>query len=195
MGPAAGAAAVLPRGMDEKAGDRAMALLETILRGYVLDPDGLHGIRHWGRVLDNGLKLAAINGADARVVVLFAALHDARRENDDDDPEHGSRGASLGRVLREGGPLQSALSALTDGSFELLVTACTLHTSARSHPDITVATCFDADRLDLPRCGIRIDPSRLCTRAARDLAVVRWATARSLANHVGDGLELLRALE
>jgi uncharacterized protein len=185
-----------------------MSLLETILRGYVLDRDGLHGVAHWGRVLENGLRLATLTGADPRVVTLFALFHDARRENDDHDPEHGARGAALAREMRERvegvegmrgvtvpeGAGGSLLAALPEDSFQLLITACTLHTSARSHADVTVATCFDADRLDLPRCGIRIDPSRLCTPAARDPSLVRWATSQSIANHAGDGLARLRTL-
>ncbi len=174
-----------------------MSLLETVLRGYVLDPDGLHGLRHWGRVLENGLRLASVNGADERVVVLFALLHDARRENDDDDPEHGARGAALAReirLLQERAGAGGAVRALPGDAFERLVEACTLHTSARSHPDVTVATCFDADRLDLPRCGIRVDPARLCTPAARDVEIVGWARQRSLSDHEGEGLRILRSL-
>jgi len=128
------------------------------------------------------------------VVTLFALFHDARRENDDHDPEHGARGAALAREIREAGERYGVLHDLTDDSFQLLITAFTLHTSARSHADVTVATCFDADRLDLPRCGIRIDPSRLCTPAARDPSLVRWATSQSIANHAGDGLARLRTL-
>lgn len=171
-----------------------MSLLETILRGYVLDRDGLHGVAHWGRVLENGLRLAPLTGADPRVVTLFALFHDARRENDDHDPEHGARGAALARELREAGERYGVLHDLPDDSFQLLITACTLHTSARSHADVTVATCFDADRLDLPRCGIRVDPVRLCSSAAREAPLIRWATERSLANHEGEGLAMLRSL-
>ncbi len=171
-----------------------MSLLETILPGYVLDRDGLHGLRHWGRVLENGLRLAPLTGADPRVVTLFALFHDARRENDDHDPEHGVRGAALARELREAGERYGVLHDLPDDSFQLLITACTLHTSARSHADVTVATCFDADRLDLPRCGIRVDPARLCTPAARDMEIVGWARQRSLSDHEGEGLRVLRSL-
>jgi hypothetical protein len=33
--------------------------------------------------------------------------------------------------------------------------------------DITVQTCWDADRLDLPRVGIQPLPQFLCTEAAK----------------------------
>lgn len=168
-----------------------MSLLEAILSEYPLDPDGIHGVRHWARVLDNGLRLAPLTGADPRVVTLFALFHDSRRENDDFDPDHGRRGAELARVLRgQHGPLAD----LPDASFDALVTACSLHTHARTHRDPTVATCFDADRLDLPRCGILVDPARLCTDAARDPAMVRWATDRSEADVLSESFALFRAL-
>jgi uncharacterized protein len=145
-------------------------------------------------VLENGLRLAPLTGADPRVVTLFALFHDARRENDDHDPEHGARGAALARELREAGERYGVLHDLPDDSFQLLIAACTLHTSARSHADVTVATCFDADRLDLPRCGIRVDPARLCTSAARDMEIVGWARQRSISDHEGEGLRVLRSL-
>jgi uncharacterized protein len=46
--------------------------------------------------------------------------------------------------------------------------------------DVTVQTCWDADRLDLGRVGIRPVASRLCTPAARAPDVIAWAYARSL---------------
>jgi uncharacterized protein len=154
-----------------------MSLLSTILEDYELDPDGLHGVGHWARVFDNGLRLVPLTGAHPMVVTLFALFHDSRRVNECDDPDHGKRGATLAKKLRPGNP---ALMSLDDDAFGLLVTACTLHTSARSHPDPTVATCFDADRLDLPRCGFNVDPKRLCTAAARDPRTIEWAHRRSI---------------
>jgi hypothetical protein len=40
----------------------------------------------------------------------------------------------------------TSLPALrNDDDFSLLITACSLHTSARTHDDITVQACFDSD--------------------------------------------------
>ena len=64
----------------------------------------------------------------------------------------------------------------------LLVVACQGHSDGQTHEDVTVSTCWDADRLDLGRVGIRPDPRRLCTAAARDPALIQWAFARSVAN-------------
>ena len=46
--------------------------------------------------------------------------------------------------------------------------------------DATVLTCWDADRLDLGRVGIRPDPKYLCTPAARDPEMLASAYLRSL---------------
>ncbi len=41
--------------------------------------------------------------------------------------------------------------------------------------DITVQTCWDADRLDLGRVGITPNPRWLCTACAKDPATILWA--------------------
>jgi uncharacterized protein len=76
------------------------AIVAEILTGYPLPARGFHGVVHWARVLENGLKLAESTGARVAVVQLFAVFHDSRRENDGTDPEHGRRGADLAATLR-----------------------------------------------------------------------------------------------
>jgi uncharacterized protein len=49
---------------------------------------------------------------------------------------------------------------------------------------VTVLTCWDADRLDLGRVGIRPAPRLLCTSAARDPATIAWAFERGAAGFV-----------
>ena len=44
---------------------------------------------------------------------------------------------------------------------------------------MTIQTCWDADRLDLIRAGITPDPNHLCTAAAKEPKIIRWANARS----------------
>ena len=149
-------------------------LLAAIREGYVLRWDGLHGVSHWERVEENGLKLAASNGARTDVVALFAFLHDARRENDGFDADHGRRGAALGVSLR------GDAFEIDDAGMGLLVEACSRHTNGAITLDPTVGACWDADRLDLPRCGIRPVPSLLCTEAARDPEVLEWARLRAV---------------
>jgi uncharacterized protein len=43
----------------------------------------------------------------------------------------------------------------------------------------TIQASWDADRLDLGRVGTTPDPARLCTAAARDPEMFRWAGQRS----------------
>ena len=38
------------------------ALLEAIRQGYALPWMGIHGVTHWARVLENGLRLAEQTG-------------------------------------------------------------------------------------------------------------------------------------
>jgi uncharacterized protein len=148
-------------------------LIRSIRNQRQLPWDGIHGVSHWARVWETGLRLAARNRASPGVVELFAVFHDACRRNDERDPEHGRRGAELAAALR------GSLIHLTDKEFSLLQTACTDHTKGLTAADITIQTCWDADRLDLGRVGIVPDPARLCTAAARDPDLMRWAIERS----------------
>lgn len=129
------------------------------------DPHSIHGPAHWRRVEQNGLALAKLNGADPDVVRLFALFHDSCRWNDGYDPDHGARGAVLAREMRE--RLQYDLA---EDKFLLLEEACIWHTHGERHENITIATCWDADRLDLGRVGITPDPRRMCTAQGRMMA-------------------------
>jgi uncharacterized protein len=148
-------------------------LIVAIRKEYVLPWNGRHGISHWARVRENGLRLAEKTGADPRVVELFAYLHDSKRRNERTDPGHGARAAEFVRTL------QGALIDLSEENLELLVYACAYHTDGLTEADVTVQTCWDADRLDLGRVGIRPQARYLCTSAARDAEVIKWAFARS----------------
>src|SRR5262245_2768184 len=123
-------------------------ILDGILDEYILPLDGDHGVAHWARVLENGRKLVEKPQANADVVTLFAILHDSRRTNEGHDPDHGPRGASFARRIR------GMLFDLLDHEFDLLCRACEGHTHERTHPDVTIQTCWDSDRLDLGRVGI-----------------------------------------
>ena len=144
-------------------------LIQAIREQYTLPWRGTHGVTHWARVREAGLCLAARTGANPVVVELFAVLHDARRRNEGVDPGHGGRGADFAATLR------GTLIHLSDAEFALLHTACADHTRGLLEADITIQTCWDADRLDLGRVGTTPDPARLCTAAARDADMIRWA--------------------
>jgi uncharacterized protein len=149
-----------------------------IIKGYRLKPEGVHGISHWGRVMENGVQLATLTGANMRVVQLFALFHDSRRVNDAIDPGHGQRGAALA------GEMNGGLFTLAANELALLKDACIRHTKGLTAADITVQTCWDADRLDLPRVNIFPAPALLCTGPARDKAFMDLASQRSVENHL-----------
>lgn len=151
------------------------AIMSAILEGYVLPVHGYHGIVHWARVFENGLRIAQTTGADPEVVTLFALFHDSRRVNEDQDDDHGLRGGEFARSLR------GNLVHLEDDRFELLFEACRLHTDGLTTGDRTLLACWDADRLDIGRVGITPDPRRLCTDAGRKL--LRWANVRAVEWH------------
>ena len=153
------------------------ALLLTV-GGYALHPLGTHGLGHWARVLHNGLLVAEESGADRLVVSLFAVLHDCRRVNEGTDRGHGLRASRLVDALAEVVPGLTALGA------EQLRFACAHHTDGELHDDPTIATCWDADRLDLGRVGVRPRARLLCTAVARDPGVIEDATRRAVAGIV-----------
>jgi uncharacterized protein len=147
-------------------------LVHSILARYTLPWEGIHGVPHWARVLENGRRLLHVTGARNDVVELFAVFHDSQRINEGVDDGHGRRGAELARELRGVG------YELGDGDFELLIQACDLHTEGYVGGDITLQTCWDADRLDLERVGITPRPDKLCTDGARDPGFLEWAIKR-----------------
>lgn len=150
------------------------ALLRRIRQAFRLDLDGIHGLAHWGRVWANGRLLAGANGANPRVVAHFAFLHDSCREADGADPDHGPRAAEFARSLKRH-------MDLDDAEFRLLCRALERHTGGRHPGDLTIATCWDADRLDLGRIGVRPDPRYLCTAEGRQPDTIAWASARAQA--------------
>lgn len=149
-------------------------LIATIRAQFALDWYGIHGIQHWERVRDNGLRLALTTGANPTVVELFAFLHDSRRLDDWEDQGHGARAAAYLQTLRR------RYFDISDEELELLVYACQHHSDGLMEGDVTVLTCWDADRLDLGRVGIRPNPRYLCTPAAREPEMLAWAYRRSL---------------
>jgi uncharacterized protein len=153
------------------------SLLQAVLSQYRLPYYGIHGIDHWARVLENGRRLSQETGAKLAVVEYFALFHDACRQNEDHDHNHGRRGAEYAASL------QGTILHLSPQDFDLLYYACADHTRGYTEGDITVQTCWDSDRLDLGRAGIRPHASRLCTPAAKNPETLTWADERSRKNY------------
>lgn len=147
-------------------------LIHSILRRCTLPSGGTHGVSHWARVLENGRRLSAVTGAKVHLVELFAVFHDSQRINEGFDDGHGRRGADLARELC------GTVYEIADKDFHLLFKACELHTEGHLDGDITIQTCWDADRLDLGRVGILPRKEKLCTDGARDANFFKWAVKR-----------------
>jgi len=158
-----------------KPGNVTQELVDFIRAQFCLDWFGIHGAAHWARVRVNGLQLAQTTGANITVVELFAFLHDSRRQNDRRDPEHGERAATLARSLN------GRLYSLDCAELQLLEHACREHSNGGLEADVTVQTCWDADRLDLGRVGKQPNPRYLCTEAARQPEMIETAYRRSIA--------------
>ena len=51
---------------------------------------------------------------------------------------------------------------------------------------MTILTCWDADRLDIGRVGIRPVADKLCTNAAKDPDFINWCYKRSIRGPIWD---------
>lgn len=149
-------------------------LVRHLRETFALDWHGFHGAAHWSRVRVNGLTLSTLNGANAHVVELFALLHDSGRLSEGRDSHHGARGAANAHKLR------GRFFEASDQEMQLLERACIEHSDGHLVADLTVQTCWDADRLDLARVGITPDPRYLCTHAAKQVEVLEAAIERSM---------------
>jgi uncharacterized protein len=149
------------------------AIAMRAVQQFRLDTDGPHGVAHWQRVQENGLRLAAHNEADVGTIRLFSFLHDCCRENDRFDPQHGPRAAVFAESLR------GDLILAGDDEFEVLLTAIRDHTNVIHSDDVTIGTCWDADRLDIGRVGATPDRAFLNTAIAKEERILRWAYERS----------------
>ena len=151
-------------------------LIRSILGRYMLSWDGTHSVPHWARVLENGRRVSETTEAQRVIVDLFAVFHDSQRINEDVDDGHGRGGSELAKDLR------GVVYELDDEAFGLLIKACDLHTEGYLDGDVTLRTCWDADRLDLGRVGIIPRVEKLCTEGAKDPGLLKWAIKR------GEGL-------
>ena len=133
------------------------ALQQYVFAHRIFDSE-VHGIAHWQQVEFNGMLLAKQTGADMEVVRLFALFHDSKRADDGIDKEHGERGAEFAKACFEEQRLN-----ITQKQFEKLYHACKFHTIEHRSGDITINTCYDADRLDLGRVQIKLNPDKMAT--------------------------------
>jgi uncharacterized protein len=138
-------------------------LLKAVLAQFRISRHGVHGPSHWARVRSHAFTVGKATGADLLVVELFAFLHDSQRENEWIDPNHGSRAAeyasSLNRIFFD----------LNGDQLDMLCLAVRGHSDGGIHPDATIQTCWDADRLDLGRVGTKPKARYLSVEGAKHI--------------------------
>src|ERR1700760_2233686 len=128
-------------------------VFHAALDRFQLGEMSIHGPSHWMKVFNNATLLAQkTDRADLVVCQLFALLHDCAREDDGSDLKHGPRAASYAKEL-----YQLKKLAISQEQLDLLCYACEHHTDGQISNDPTIGVCWDADRLDLPRVGMRIN--------------------------------------
>lgn len=148
-------------------------LLDLITGQFKLDIGCDHGLSHWKRVEEIGQYLAKYTKADPEVIYLFSYLHDSQRENEGRDPDHGARASSFIKELynKNVNPL-----VISPERLDQLTFACEHHNDpGAKSDDITVKTCWDADRLDLWRIGNMPDPTLLYTAIAKKKETIDFA--------------------
>ena len=122
--------------------------------------DDVHGYVHSLSVERNMMILCKqLNYGWGWGMWIFAYYHDILRLNDGADPDHGKRAADLLRGIRANGNLNSVPIGLIDS----ICFACENHSTMLRSGDQLTDICFDADRLDLMRVGIKPDPKMMAT--------------------------------
>ena len=143
-------------------------LLDEVGDAYALNLYGAHGIEHWESVYHNTQRLANAYSITSDVFIFFALLHDCKREDEDEDFEHGKRAALAIQGYQEAG-----LIPLSPDDLARLVYACANHTKADKtdplYQDLVVQICLDADKLDIGRVGIIPHESHFLTDVAKTI--------------------------
>ena len=147
--------------------------IDFLAKTYRLSHNGDHGLEHWMRVLINGRLLAEGNGADIEVVEHFALVHDVMREDESLDLYHGPKAADFVKMIA------GTWIRLNEHQLHQLMNACRYHSVGRLDRDVTIQTCWDADRLDLGRVGITPKSLYLGSSLAKDHNFIEMACMRS----------------
>jgi len=143
---------------------------------FRLDPHGTHGLSHWRKVLKFGLVLSEETEACKAVIAYFAYFHDIMRKMEYADFDHGRRSVEFIKNSSEA----QALIHLDGNEMDNLFYAIACHADGLTEANTTVQTCWDADRLDLFRVGIRRHSIIFCTQQARSKNILDWAEKTSL---------------
>jgi uncharacterized protein len=134
----------------------------------------VNGPEHWERAWQNAQVLIPQTKANATVVELFCYLHDCCRIHHGQEPGHG---LAASKFIEEH---KGEFSFLSEKEYQLLLKACGEHTFLQHSDEPTIATCWDANRLDIGRIGICPKEQFLITPAAKDLKLINAAYQNSI---------------
>jgi uncharacterized protein len=108
------------------------------------------------------------------VVELFAFLHDSQLEDEWRVPGHGNRGAEFARSL------QGRFFELRPAQLDRLAYAIRHHSGGEVSTDATIQSCWDGDRLDLGRVGIKPTDKYLSEEGSRRIKMAyAWSRGRA----------------
>lgn len=121
----------------------------------------VHGVSHLMSVAATAARIAHATGEDVMSATVGGFLHDCARQNDGNGEGHARESAQMARsiIVKHFGELDvnRICSAIAD------------HAAGKTTADGLAAAIWDADRLDLARLGIVVDPAYLSTALARRL--------------------------
>lgn len=154
-------------------------LLKEILSQFRISKEGVHGPNHWARVLHHGLGIGSQVGANLLVVELFSFLHDSQRIDEYEDRFHGERAAEYAASLNQ------RYFELSPAGLDDLTHAIRFHSEGDVHHNATIQSCWDADRLDLGRVGIKPSAKYLSMLAAQRIEdAYKWSRQRDFSPSV-----------
>ena len=154
-------------------------LLNIVFDQFRISRTGFHGPNHWARVKHHALAIGNTRCADLLVVELFALLHDSQRENEGIDPGHGDRAADFAAALN------LKFYDLKPSQLDQLCTAIRFHSDGEIHSDPTIQTCWDADRLDMGRIGIKPSTKYLSAEGSTYIeSAYEWSIEQNVAGNV-----------
>lgn len=134
---------------------------DAAMQHFRLGEKSYHGVMHWDNVFYWARMLYAGGlGIDMQVVEAFCAWHDVARIDEGFDPDHGPRAARL----------VTDASGLTEEQMTQLRWAISEHSAGGTTDDVTVGTCWDADRCDLSRINVTPRESYMSTNAGKRYA-------------------------
>jgi len=125
----------------------------------------IHGISHLRRVAITAGRIAASIGEDVESAVVAGFLHDCARSDDGGGTRHAHDSAVLAKKLLSRFYPHLDTVRLCD--------AIARHADGETTEDLLAACVWDADRLDLTRLGIEVDPDLLSTTVARRIIMIR----------------------